>query len=148
MEEVEALETRLVFNRWMAVAYQPPPPPSTHVRLFVVLTDYSFLSWIDLLTFGHFRMERTLAIGGSRGGTWAPCYPLIFKPTENFFLSLRPPPPPSLHLRVWMIAPPPPPPPPLSEGLDPPLLAVALGSSHSRKYRLTINLLHDYLNQL
>ena len=29
-------------------------------------------------------------------------------------------------------------PPPLSEGLDPPLLAVALGSSHSRKYRLTI----------
>ena len=36
--------------------------------------------------------------------------------------------------------PPPTPPPPftLSEGLDPPLLAVALGSSHSRKYCLTI----------
>ena len=30
------------------------------------------------------------------------------------------------------------PPPTLSEGLDPPLLAVALGSSHSRKYCLTI----------
>ena len=27
---------------------------------------------------------------------------------------------------------------PLCEGLDPPLLAVALGPSHSQKYRLTI----------
>ena len=130
MEEVKALETRLVLNRWMAVAYHLP-----HVCLFVVLTDYSFHSWIDLLTFAHFRMERTLAIGGSRGGTRAPCSPLIFRLNcgpnglKNFFATAAP--------RIPQ-RPPPPPPPPLSEGLDPPLLAVALGSSHSRKYRLTI----------
>ena len=127
------METRLVLNSWMAVAYQLP-----QVHFFVVLTDFSFHSWIDLLTFGHFRMEGTLAIGGSRGGTRAPCSPLFLDQTETrwtekHFWRLLPP-----YLRVWMIALPPPHPPTLSEGLDPPLLAVALGSSHSRKYCLTI----------
>lgn len=92
MEEVKALETRLILNRWMAVAYHLP-----HVCLFVVLTDYSFHSWIDLLTFAHFRMERTLAIGGSRGGTRAPYSPSLFldqteaRGAEKFFLRLLPP---------------------------------------------------------
>ena len=93
MEEVKALETRLVLKRWMTVAYHPPP----HVRLFVVLTDYLFHSWIDLLTFGHFRMERTLANCGSRGGTRAPAPPLFLDQTEapraekKFFETVLPP---------------------------------------------------------
>ena len=53
---------------------------------------------------------------------------------EKIFLRLPPPASQGLDDR----SPPTPPPPPLSEGLDPPLLAVALGSSHSWKYRLTI----------
>ena len=139
MEEVKALETRLVLKRWMTVAYHPPPPPPP--RSFICSFDWlliSCLDWpVDIWSLSYGKDLSQLRIQGRDQG---PRSPLVFRPNwgpkgrKKFFETVLPPASQGLDDRN---PPPPPAPHPLSEGLDLPLLTVALGSSHSRKYRLT-----------
>ena len=135
MEEVKALETWLVLNRWLVVAYPPPPP-----RSFICSFDWlliSFLDWpADIWSLSYGKDLSHWRIQGRDPGPLLPL--LIFRPNGGprgrkiFFETAAS----RISGSGWSL--PTPHPPPLSEGLDPPLLAVALGSSHSRKYRLTI----------